>query len=95
LSKQAKASAEELRTFVITSLEQFKNLPETAKARIAELQSHANDLLAQATGSYGDFAGRGQQAVDNARTGAHDRSGKALEQGDAADHRQGLRDAKG
>jgi hypothetical protein len=54
LSKQAKASAEELRTFVITSLEQFKNLPETAKARIAELQSPANDLLAQATGRYGD-----------------------------------------
>jgi chromosome segregation ATPase len=77
LSKQAKTSAEELRTFVITLPEQFKNLPETTKARIAELQSQANDLLAQATGTYGDFAGRGKQAVDEARTAAHDRSGKA------------------
>jgi F0F1-type ATP synthase membrane subunit b/b' len=39
---------------LISSLEQFKNLPEKAKARIAELQSQANDLLAQATGRYGD-----------------------------------------
>jgi chromosome segregation ATPase len=77
LSKQAKTSAEELRTFVITLPEQFKNLPETTKARIAELQRQANDLLAQATGTYGDFAGRGKQAVDEARTVAHDRSGKA------------------
>ena len=77
LSKQAKTSTEELRTFVITLPEQFKNLPETTKARIAELQSQANDLLAQATGTYGDFAGRGKQAVDEARTAAHDRSGKA------------------
>jgi chromosome segregation ATPase len=77
LSKQAKTSTEELRTFVITLPEQFKNLPETTKARIAELQRQANDLLAQATGTYGDFAGRGKQAVDEARTAAHDRSGKA------------------
>jgi ferritin-like protein len=77
LSKQAKTSAEELRTFVITLPEQFKNLPETTKARIAELPRQANDLLAQATGTYGDFAGRGKQAVDEARTAAHDRSGKA------------------
>jgi chromosome segregation ATPase len=77
LSKQAKTSAEELRTFVITLPEQFKNLPETTKARIAELQRQANDLLAQATDTYGDFAGRGKQAVDEARTAAHDRSGKA------------------
>jgi chromosome segregation ATPase len=77
LSKQAKTSTEELRTFVITLPEQFKNLPETTKARIAELQRQANDLLAQATDTYGDFAGRGKQAVDEARTAAHDRSGKA------------------
>jgi chromosome segregation ATPase len=77
LSKQAKTSAEELRTFVITLPEQFKNLPETTKARIAELQRQANDLLAQATDTYGDFAGRGKQVVDEARTAAHDRSGKA------------------
>jgi hypothetical protein len=77
LSKQAKASAEELRTFVITLPEQFKNLPETTKAKIAELQRQANDLLAQATGTYGDFAGRGKQAVDEARMTGHDRSGTA------------------
>jgi hypothetical protein len=67
LTMQAKASAEELRTFVITLPEQFKNLPETTKARIVELQKQANDLLAQATSTYGDFAARGKQAVDEAR----------------------------
>ena len=70
LSRQAKASAEDLRTFVITLPEQFKHLPDTTKARIAELQKQANDLLAQATTSYGDFAGRGKQAVDEARRSA-------------------------
>jgi hypothetical protein len=70
LSKQAKASAEELRTFVTTLPEQFKNLPETTQARIAELQKQANDLLAQATNTYGDFAARGKQAVDEARNSA-------------------------
>jgi hypothetical protein len=75
LSKQAKASAGELRTFVITLPEQFKNLPEATKARIAELQKQANDLMAQATTAYGDFAGRGKQAVDDARKSARQRSG--------------------
>ncbi len=74
LSKQAKASAEELRTFVITLPEQFKHLPEATKARIAELQNQANDLVAQATSAYGDFAGRGKQAVDEARKSARQRS---------------------
>lgn len=77
LSQQAKASAEELRTFVITLPEQFKQLPEATKARIAELQKQANDLLAQATTTYGDFAGRGKQAVDEVRKSAHDGSTKA------------------
>jgi dsDNA-specific endonuclease/ATPase MutS2 len=77
LSKQAKAGADELRTFVITLPEQFKQLPEATKARIAELQKQANDLLAQATSTYGDFAGRGKQAVDEVRKSAHDESGKA------------------
>jgi hypothetical protein len=77
LSEQAKANAEDLRTFVITLPEQFKNLPETTKARIAALQKQANDLLAQATSTYGDFAGRGKQAVDEARKLARDRSGNA------------------
>lgn len=77
LSKQAKAGADELRTFVITLPEQFKQLPEATKARIAELQKQANDLLAQATTTYGDFAGRGKQAVDEVRKSGHDGSGKA------------------
>jgi len=74
LSKQAKAGADELRTFVITLPEQFKQLPEATKARIAELQKQANDLLAQATTTYGDFAGRGKDAVDEVRRSAHDGS---------------------
>jgi chromosome segregation ATPase len=75
MSMQAKTSAEELRTFVITLPEQFKNLPETTKARIAELQRQANELMAHATSTYGDFAGRGKEAVDKARKSARDRSG--------------------
>lgn len=74
LSGQAKLSAEELRTFVITLPEQFKNLPETTKARIAELQRQANELKDQATTAYGDFAGRGKQAVDGARKSTHERA---------------------
>ena len=67
LSKQAKTSVEDLRTFVITLPDQFKHLPDTTKERIAELQRQANDLLAQATSAYGDYAVRGKQAVDEAR----------------------------
>jgi hypothetical protein len=77
LNKQAKASADELRTFVITLPEQFKNLPDTTKTRIAELQKQANELLAHASATYGDFAGRGKEAVDEVRKSAHDRSSKA------------------
>jgi chromosome segregation ATPase len=77
LSRQARSGAEELRTFVITLPEQFKHLPDTTKARIAELQRQANDLLAQATSTYGDFAWRGKQAVDEVRESARDRSAKA------------------
>ena len=76
LSQQAKSGAEDVRTFVITLPEQFKHLPEATKARIAELQRQANDLLAQATSTYGDFAGRGKQAVEDVRKSAHDRSDK-------------------
>jgi hypothetical protein len=78
LSRQAKAGAEELRTFVITLPEQFKNLPEATKARIADLQKQANELLAQASATYGDFAGRGKEAVDEVRKSAHDRPSKAI-----------------
>jgi hypothetical protein len=75
LSQQAKSGAEDVRTFVITLPEQFKHLPEATKARIAELQKQANDLLAQATSAYGDYAGRGKQAVDEVRS-TRDRSNK-------------------
>jgi hypothetical protein len=78
LSQQAKSGAEDVRTFVITLPEQFKHLPEATKARIAELQKQANDLLAQATSTYGDFAGRGKQAVDEVRKSARDRSTKPV-----------------
>ena len=57
--------------------EQFKQLPEATKARIAELQKQANDLLAQATTTYGDFAGRGKQAVDEVRRSGHAGSSEA------------------
>ncbi|HKX16008.1 MAG TPA: hypothetical protein VJN19_12500 [Propionibacteriaceae bacterium] len=77
LSKQAKTSAEELRTFVITLPEQFKHLPEATKARIAELQKQANELLAQASNAYGEYASRGKHAVDEARTSTRARSGRA------------------
>jgi hypothetical protein len=77
LSKQAKAGAEDVRTFVITLPEQFKHLPDATKVRIAELQKQANDLLAQATSTYADFAGRGKQAVDDVRQSSRDRSPKA------------------
>ena len=66
LQKQAKVSAEELRTFVITLPEQFRNLPEATQARIAELQAQANELMAQATATYSDLAVRGKHAVDAA-----------------------------
>jgi hypothetical protein len=77
LSRQAKSGAEDLRAFVITLPEQFRNLPDTTKARIAELQRQANELLAQATATYGDFAWRGKQAVDDVRRSARDRSAKS------------------
>jgi len=74
LSRQAKTSVEDLRTFVITLPDQFKHLPDSTKARIAELQRQANDLLAQATSAYGDYAVRGKQAVDEARRTTRERS---------------------
>ena len=77
LSRQAKSGAEDLRAFVITLPEQFRNLPDTTKARIVELQRQANELLAQATATYGDFAWRGKQAVDDVRRSARDRSAQA------------------
>jgi len=67
-TKQAKDNAEEVREFVITLPEQFKNLPDATKIRIAELQKQANGLIVQATATYAELAGRGKRAVDEART---------------------------
>ena len=76
-SKQAKDNADEVREFVITLPEQFKNLPDATKVRIAELQKQANDLIVQATATYAELAGRGKRAVDEARTVTRDLSDKA------------------
>jgi hypothetical protein len=78
----AKTNAEELRTFVITLPEQFKHLPDATKARIAELQAQANDLLAQATATYSELAGRGKLAIDDAvgsAQGLSDRTDKRVD----------------
>ncbi len=77
LEKQAKESADELRTFVITLPEQFKHLPETTKARIAELQKQANELIAHATSTYSEYAGLGKEAVDEAVVSARKLSGRS------------------
>lgn len=66
LPQQALTNAEELRTFVITLPEQVRTLPEATLARITELQTQAGDLVAQATATYSELAGRGKLAVDGA-----------------------------
>ena len=77
LSKQAKDSADELRTFVITLPDQMRNLPESTRLRIAELQKQANELIVHANTTYGELAGRGKRVVDGAVGSAKDLSGKA------------------
>ena len=82
LEKQAKESTDELRTFVITLPEQFKHLPESTKARIAELQKQANELIAHATSTYSDYAGLGKEAVDEAVDSVKKLSSKAEKRAD-------------
>jgi hypothetical protein len=77
LGKQARENAEELRTFVITLPEAFRNLPDATRARIAELQQQANELLVQAETTYGELAGRGKRVVDEALGSARDLTAKA------------------
>jgi len=86
LTKQAKESADELRTFVITLPDQIKNLPESTRARIAELQKQANELLVQANTTYGELAGRGKLAVDDAVGTARELSGKAEHRAEGVIH---------
>ena len=64
LGKQARENAEELRSFVITLPDAFRILPDATRARIAELQQQANELLVQAETTYGELAGRGKRVVD-------------------------------
>jgi len=77
LGKQARENADELRTFVITLPETFRHLPEATRARIAELQQQANELLAQAETTYGELAGRGKRVVEEALGSARDLTAKA------------------
>jgi hypothetical protein len=86
LSKQARDSAEELRTFVITLPDQIKNLPESTRARIAELQKQANELRVQANTAYGELAGRGKLAVDDAMGTARELSGKVEHRAEGVIH---------
>ena len=76
-ASRPKDSADELRTFVITLPDQVRNLPESTRARLAELQKQANELVAQANSAYGELAGRGKRVVDTAVGSARDLSGKA------------------
>ena len=62
---------------MITLPEQMHNLPESTRARIAELQKQANELLVQANTTYGELAGRGKRVVDGAVGNAKTLSGKA------------------
>jgi hypothetical protein len=86
LTQQAKEGAEDLRTFVITLPDQIKHLPESTRARIAELQKQANELLAQASTTYGEFAGRGKLAVDDAVGTARELTGKAEHRAEGVIH---------
>jgi DNA-directed RNA polymerase subunit F len=77
--KQARENVEELRTLVITLPDQVKNLPEATRARIVDLQRDANELMAQASTTYGQLAGRGKRAVDDAMADVAERVDPAFE----------------
>ncbi len=75
--KQAKATADELTTFVRTLPEQVKTLPETTRARLAELQQQAAGFVRDANAVYVDLAGRGKLVVDETLGTARQYSGRA------------------
>jgi uncharacterized phage infection (PIP) family protein YhgE len=84
LETQAKYGVEELTKFVkslpdqVKSLpEQVKALPETSKAKLVEAQEQLKAFYAEAASGYGDLAGRGKRAVDEALLSAKQLSGKA------------------
>jgi hypothetical protein len=85
LEAQAKANTDELAKFWKSLPEQVKTLPDTTKTRLADLQKQAEKLLAEAGGAYGDLAGRGKRAVDEAIVSARKLSAKAADKaGDVA-----------
>ncbi len=64
LEQRALANAEELTKRIKTVPGQVKALPETTKARVAEMQHQIQAYLDQASTTYADLAGRGKRAVD-------------------------------
>jgi hypothetical protein len=63
--EQARVNADELREFLSTLPEQFRALPETTRARLADLQRQAEELAAQVGDTYSALAGRGKRVVDD------------------------------
>ena len=63
--------------FVVTVPDQMKNLPGATRAGIVDLQRQANELMVQAGNTYGQLAGRGKRAVDDAVATARNLSGRA------------------
>lgn len=85
LEAQAKVNADELAKFWKSLPDHVKTLPDTTKSRLADLQKQAEKLLAEAGGTYGDLAGRGKRAVDEAIVSARKLSAKAADKaGDVA-----------
>ncbi|HET9650076.1 MAG TPA: hypothetical protein VFP34_17860, partial [Microlunatus sp.] len=66
LESVSKTRVEELTQFVKSLPEQVKALPDTTKAKLAEAQEQFKTLYAEFATSYGDLAGRGKRAVDEA-----------------------------
>lgn len=86
----SKARVEEFTQLVKSLPQQVKAMPETTKAKLAEAQEQLKTLYAEAVTGYGDLAGRGKRAVDEAVGSAKVLSVKAEEQAkdvaaDAAD----------
>ena len=79
--KQAKSAADDVTMFVRSLPEQVKALPETTKARLAEWQKQAQDLVREANTAYGDLAGRGKKAVDETARPARQLLGPGREAG--------------
>lgn len=89
LEVTSKARAEEFSKFVKSLPEQVKSLPETVKAlpettkaRLAEAQEQLKSYYADAASGYGELAGRGKRAVDEAISTAKAYGARAENQAD-------------